>query len=421
MGSIFSIADAIDMVRRRAVTILAVFLIGSILTFFYALSKQHLYTSSEILQVQSPTIPVDLAPTTIPGSSARRLQMIEQQVMSRGGVMELIDKLELFPDASEMPDSEKVALIRRSVTLEGVAAAREGYSDDGTVSLLRITANWATAEGAQQIAHEFSQRTIALSISSRLEQARETLAFFQLQEAAVGAEIETLDADIARFRTENAIATPGNLETAQREAETVTEAILNIDRKSLSLRRRIDAPANSRVEKRQREADLLELQGLEAERALLVRTLEELNDSLVGTPELDLQLAEYTRQLTNLRAQKQQVSARRKEAQIGLQLETQRQSERLTVLEPAPLPEYPFTKARKQILVLGAVASLLLGVGVAFLLDLRHPVVRSAAQMERDLGLRPVISIPEVKPVRRRGAWRSGLRRLLGRRTSDSS
>nr|WP_309502324.1 DUF874 domain-containing protein [uncultured Roseovarius sp.] len=420
MGSIFSIADAIDMVRRRIVTIIAVFLIGSTLSFFYALSKQHLYTSSEVLQVQSPKIDAELAPSTISGSSARRLQMIEQQVMSRGGVLELIEKLGLFADAEGMSDADKVGLIRRAVSLEGVAAAREGYSDDGTVSLLRITANWPSADGAQQIAHEFSQRTIALSISSRLEQARETLAFFELQEAAVRSEIETLEADISRFRTENDIATPGNIEAAQREAETVTEAILNIDRKMLTLQRQIAAPANTRIEKRRREADMLELQGLEAERALLARTLERLNNSLVGTPELDLQLAEYNRQLTDLRAQLQQVSARRKEAQIGLQLETQRQSERLTVLEPAPLPEYPFTTARKQIVVLGAAASLLLGLGVAFALDLRHPVIRSAAQMERELGLRPVISIPEMKPVRRKGSWRRRLSHLGGRPPGQS-
>ncbi|QIE44574.1 DUF874 domain-containing protein [Pseudohalocynthiibacter aestuariivivens] len=413
MGSIFSIADAIDMVRRRIVTILAVFLIGSIIGFFYALSKPHLYTSSEVLQVQSPTIAADLAPTTIGGSSARRLQLIEQQVMSRGGVMELIEKLGLFTDAQGMSDSEKVALIRQAVKLEGVAAAREGYSDDGTVSLLRITANWPTAAGAQKIAHEFSLRTIALSISTRLEQARETLGFFELQEQAVRAEIATLEADITQFRTENDIVPPGNLEVTQREVESLTEAMLNIDRRMLAVQRRLDTPANSRIEKRQREADLLERQGLEAERALLARTLEALNESLVGTPELDLQLAEYDRQLGELRAQLQQVSARRKEAQVGFQLETQRQSERLTVLEPAPLPDYPFTRARKQIVVLGAAASLLLGIGLAFLLDLRHPVIRSAAQMERDIGLRPVISIPEMKPVRRRKLSSGWLRRAL--------
>ncbi|MFC6584905.1 hypothetical protein [Sulfitobacter aestuariivivens] len=35
---------------------------------------------------------------------------------------------------------------------------------------------------------------------------------------------------------------------------------------------------------------------------------------------------------------------------------------------------------------------------IAFLLELRRPVLRTARQMERETGLRPVVSIPEMRP-----------------------
>ena len=74
------------------------------------------------------------------------------------------------------------------------------------------------------------------------------------------------------------------------------------------------------------------------------------------------------------------------------------------MLESAPLPDYPYTTARKQIVVLGAFASFLAGLVAAFLLDWRRPVIRTAAQMEREIGLRPVITIPEIdtRPARSR-------------------
>jgi hypothetical protein len=50
---------------------------------------------------------------------------------------------------------------------------------------------------------------------------------------------------------------------------------------------------------------------------------------------------------------------------------------------------------------------------VAFLLDLRHPVLRTSAQMTRETGLSPVVSIPVLEP-RRRGL----LTRLLRARTA---
>ena len=402
MGSIYSIADLIDMVRRRIVVIVGVAVLGTVLSAVYALSHQHLYTSSEVLQVQTATIADDLAPSTVAGSSARRLQLIEQRLMARSAVLELIDQLDLFADQPAMKDSDKVGVIRESVTISGVAAAREGYSDDGAVALLRITADWPTAQGAQQLAHEFAKRTIDLSISSRLKQAQETLAFFELQEQSLQEEMSLLEDEVTAYRSSHNVALPGSIESARREIETLREAILAIDRQMITLQSNIAQYADTRVEQRQREQDQQTLSSLVAQRALLSENMAELTQSLQGTPEAQIKLAQLTGKIEDLREQLQSITARRKAANVSLQLETQRQSERLTVPEPAPLPDYPSTRARKQIVLLGAFASALIGLGIAFLLDLRHPVIRTGAQMERELGLRPVITIPEIDQRRRK-------------------
>lgn len=398
MASIYSIANLVDMVRRRIMIVLGVAMLGTVCTILYALSHQHLYASTEVLQMQNATIAADLAPSTVAGSSARRLQLIEQQVMSRGAVLETIADLGLFTDRPAMTESEQVAALRMSVHIEGVAAAREGYSDDGTVSLLRITAQWPSAKGAQAIAHEFAQRTIALSIATRLEQARETLAFFEVQETALREDIAGLEAEISGFLAENDLSRPGEAEATRREIETLNEAMLSIDRQMIALQGRMTGEGASRVEKRQREEDLKVIAGLNEERALLQGKIDTLQASLQSTPEIELQLAKFDHRMDDLRTQLQGVTTHRKEADVSYRLEEQRQSERLTILEPAPLPDYPFTRARKQIVVLGAFASLILGLAAAFLLDWRHPVLRSAAHMEYYTGLRPVVSIPEAQP-----------------------
>jgi capsular polysaccharide biosynthesis protein len=62
---------------------------------------------------------------------------------------------------------------------------------------------------------------------------------------------------------------------------------------------------------------------------------------------------------------------------------------------------------RRKLAAVGAVASLMLGVMLAFVADLVHPVVRTTAQMERQLDLRPVVAIPEMPARRRRSGWRA--------------
>jgi capsular polysaccharide biosynthesis protein len=110
--------------------------------------------------------------------------------------------------------------------------------------------------------------------------------------------------------------------------------------------------------------------------------------------------------------------ARRTEAEIGFRLESAGQSERLTILEPATIPEFPFTGSRKKLVLMGAAASILAGLGLAFLLELRDPVLRTAYRMERETGLKPVVTIPVVRPRRARGGL---LKRLFRRRPASSA
>jgi len=414
MGSIFSIADFIDMLRRRRMVVLGIFVLGCGLALLFAASQRHIYTASEELQMQRATIQGAMAPSTVQGSSARRLQLIEQQVMARGAILDLVEKLGLFADQPAMTEAEKVLTIRRAVSVSGVAAAREGFSDDGEVSLLRITANWPTAEGAQLLAQEISRKTVSLSVSTRLDQSRDTLDFFMLQEDAALRNTQALERDIAQFRARNDVALPGAADSAHREIQALKEQLLTIDRQMIALQRQIIAPALSRVERRQREEQQAQMDGLNEERALIAGKVAMLDQSIEGTPETQRQLDEYTRRLVVLRAEAGTAGGRRKEAKVAYQLETQRQSDRLMVLESAALPEYPFTRSRKSLVILGAVASLIGGVIAAFLIDLRHPVIRSAAQMEHVLGLRPVVSIPQMRPQKPRK--RSLLSRLTSRR-----
>ncbi|QLQ20409.1 MAG: hypothetical protein HZT43_20145 [Exiguobacterium profundum] len=62
-------------------------------------------------------------------------------------------------------------------------------------------------------------------------------------------------------------------------------------------------------------------------------------------------------------------------------------------------------------------ASLMLGLALAFLLDHLRPVVRTAAQMERQTGLRPLLVLPVVatgRGARRRASKAEALRQKLG-------
>ncbi|MEP5729189.1 MAG: DUF874 domain-containing protein [Sulfitobacter sp.] len=407
MGPIYSLADFLDMLRRRVGLISAVVIAGCFASVFWALSIPHVYRSSEVIQIEQPKISDDLARSTVEGSSARRLQLIEQQLMARGNLSQLIDEFGLYQNLAALKPSEKVDLLRRSVSITGVAAVREGFADDGAISVLTITAEMDAAETARDVAQAFADKTRALAATQRQEQTRETLEFFQLQEDALLAEVAELEADLAAFRGANDLSIEGSLEFRRSELGSLNDALLSLDREIITAQlalQNIDRSGGTRaatVERQEEEFQRL-IDGLTTQRSLLQDRRETLSASIETSPQVERALAEFDRRMTQLRGQLDVVSTRRSEAEVGFSLETAARGERFSTLEEAQVPDYPITMSRKNRVIMGVMAALFMGLGLAFLLELRRPVIRTARQMERETGLLPVVSIPETSPAKKR-------------------
>ncbi|MBD3662403.1 DUF874 domain-containing protein [Sulfitobacter sp. TSTF-M16] len=401
MGPIYSLADFLDMLRRRVGVISFVVISGCFASVIWALSIPHLYRSAEVIQIEQPKIDSELAPTTVAGSSARRLQLIEQQLMSRNSLTDIIDQFGLYDHLDALRPSEKVDLLRQSVSIAGVAAVREGFADDGTISVLTISAEMETAALAQAVAQEFADRTRALSAAQRQEQTAETLAFFTQQEENLERDIAALEVELAAFRSENDLSIEGSLDFRRDEIASLNTALLALDREIIAAqlaRTRIDP--NQRADTvRRLETELdATLESLTTQRSLLQDRRNTLSASIRTTPEVERTLAEFERRMELLQGQLDVISTRRNEAEVGNSLETAARGERLITIEEASLPDYPITTSRKSRVFLGTTGALALGLVIAFLLELRRPVLRTARQMERETGLRPVVSIPEMRP-----------------------
>ncbi len=399
MASLYSLADFLDMLRRRVWVILAMALVGSVISVFVALQQGQEFTSTEVIQISRPKITGDLAKSTVDGSSARRIQLIEQRLMARGTILEIVDQLGLFADRPGLLDSEIVPLVRQAVSIRGTAAAREGLVDDGAISILTITANMPTAAQAQAVAAEFSRRTIELSLSTRFEQARETLTFFTEKEAALTRDISVLQEEMAQYRIDQGVSQPGLIQMRGIEIASINESLLELSRQEIEMQTAYEEAAATQREayaRRVQAENEAQMDALQAQRRLLEERRATLEASIEVTPEVDRQLAAYERQLDQMQTELEAITLRRAEAEVGFRLESADQGERLTVLEPAILPDYANGSGRKGFALKGVAMSVIVGLIVAFILELRHPALRTTAQMKRETGLSPVVSIPTL-------------------------
>lgn len=400
MGPIYSLQDFLDMTKRRFWTIVGVIILGCVASLSWALSYGHLFHSHEVIQIERPKISDELARSTVEGSSARRLQLIQQQLMARSNLLEVIEKYGLYADRGDMPVSEKVNYLRDAVEITSVAAVREGFGDDGTISVMTIRAEMDTPEMAQAIAHEFGERTRELARSQRREQTEETLAFFSIREQALRKEIATLEAEIEAYRIENELTSEGRAAFILDQIGSLNDGILEIDRAIIAAelaKSQIDRNDRAAtVQRAEKEIDG-QLATLKSQRNLLDTRREDLRAQIQTTPEVERDLDSFQRRMQRLQSQYDVISTRRGEAEVGFSLEEGAQGERLTTLEEAPLPDYPVTASRKKRAIMGAMASIAAAFVLAWLLEFRRPVIRTAKQMKRETGVMPVVAIPPLE------------------------
>ncbi|WP_050929826.1 GumC family protein [Aestuariivita boseongensis] len=406
MGPIYTLEDVIDMLRRRAMLVFAVTVLGALAAVFLALSTPHEYQAVEVIQVERPLIADEMAPSIVEGSSGRRLQSVQHQMTSRGTLLDIIEHYGIYDDLPAMSLAEKAQALREAIRLEGVAAARDGTLDDGELSALTIVVRLGDPRQAQQVAREISQRTVELYAARRIDEATTTLQFFSNQEEQLFGQLQALEDEIAEYRAGQQISLPGSVEFTRTQIAALSTALLDIEREMIGVQRQLDQIDTE--ERRQvtveREVRALEaeLLNLREQRALLEARQSALTASLETSPEVERRLGDYERELAQLREQFDVVSTRKAEAEVALRLETERKSERLVILEQADIPEHPVTPSRKRTVILGTGAAMILGVVLAFLLELRHPVIRTAQQMEREIGITPVITLPNVAVSRRK-------------------
>ncbi len=404
MNQNFSISAIISACVRRLWLIVFVTLLGTAAAVAYALTRPAIYEATAVIQIETAQVEENLA---VPGSAARssaaenRLKLIEQKLMSRDSLVEVIEKFGLYSGDTAMSTAMKVGLLRGSAQIQSLIDPTQAWRPDAQASGLIITVRMNDARLAADVANELLSRVLVEGKSRRSGRAERTLAFFEAEEARVTREITALEAELADFKATNLNSLPANLSTQQAQMTRLKENQLEVERKIIELQSQGD---RMRAEDLARQTNLLRQQ-----RLLLEERIRIIQVSLDAAPEVERQLSALERSMTQLKDELTVITARRTEAAMNQQLESQNQFERFEVLETAIVPDYPVSKGRRKLAMVGAAGALMLAIGLALALEFTSSTLRTAAQFEHELNIRPVVVIPNLDRNsarrRRRLAW----------------
>lgn len=398
MSPLISLSSLYRVIRRRAFFICVVALCGSILSVLYALNRPATYEASAVIQIEAPQVAAALPGSTAIATSnnRNRLKLIEQKLMSRDSVAAVVDKFDLFGREGGLTEGEKVAALRESVEIVELIDPTQAWRPDVQPSGLVITVRLDNAVQTAEVANELLAQVLVEGKKRSESQTTQTLAFFETEEARISAAIEALEIEFARYKEQNAPSLPSAIADQREQLARLRTNQLELENQLIQIE---TSSERLRAEERARQADILRQQV-----ALVNERLAVVEMALAKAPEVERVFSLMSRQLEQLQAEYQTVTTRRTEAAMARQLESQDQFERFEVLETALVPDYAVSSGKRKIAMAGGVASLLAALGMAFLLELMSPVLRTSRHVENELDIRPVVIIPQLKKPRR-SSW----------------
>jgi len=127
-----------------------------------------------------------------------------------------------------------------------------------------------------------------------------------------------------------------------------------------------------------------------------------------ATPKRETEMVELTRDYSTIQAIYTDLLGKREASKLSANVERQQIGEQFKILDPARVPERPFSPQKRRILAMGAAAGLALGLGLIALLEYRDMTFKSEEEIRRVLQLPVLALVPvmasdrEIRTQRRR-------------------
>jgi polysaccharide chain length determinant protein (PEP-CTERM system associated) len=135
------------------------------------------------------------------------------------------------------------------------------------------------------------------------------------------------------------------------------------------------------------------------EQAQIQQQIKVLEDRVQSSPAVEQQFKELTRGYQTALDSYNDLQKKRDEAEMYAELQRKQQGEQFRVLDPANLPDKPSFPNRPLFAAGGLGGGLALGLGIAFLLEMKDSSLKTERDVEFALRLPVLAMIPEIAPT----------------------
>src|SRR3954453_747155 len=393
---------------QRRFYVLGCFLALLIAATIAAFALPRTYRSTATLLVQSQDLPTTVVDSPTTGAVEQRIARIREQVLSRGDLIQLIEQEDLYAsERRSQPLSKIIEKMRHATSVSALSSdiGQQSGTQNNTVAIA-MTFDYPDPGKAQAVLQSFVTKFLSMDSEDVENQATLTVRFLQDQATKLQSQISDIEGQLTGLKSRNGSALassgmPPMLDTGSFSAQIA--ALQSENRQLLAQSRRggngNDALSSAEaalaaaqaqysdthpdlIAAKERVKQLRQIMGsatpdnslqeqIAANNASIRQLMEQrdatmarANAAVAGSaraPAIMEQAMQLENRATTLRNQYQQISENLLKAQNSSRMASQQRAERLSLVEPANLPDPPFSPNRPLLVAAGAAAGLGLG------------------------------------------------------------
>lgn len=437
---------------QRRYVILVPFLVIFVTGVIAAFALPTTYRSTATLLVESQDLPDTLVESPATGEIDQRIARIREQVLSRGDLIQLIEQNNLYQsERRSKPLSEVIEKMRHATTVSAVEGdiGQKSSGKNNTVAI-DMSFDYPDPADAQAVLQSLVSKFLTMDNEDVQQQATLTVRFLQDQADKLRGGINAIEQQVTELKARNGSAlassggpsfidtgsysaqitslqnenrklaaqgSDGNSDLAQAEAALAAAQaqysdthpdVVRAKQRVQELRSLGSSSGGDSTIRQQIAANNEAIRSLMQQRDEALARASAASAGQARAPAIMEQAMQMENRANTLRTQYQQVSQDLLKAQNSARMASEQRAERLSLVEPANLPDHPHSPNRPLLIAAAAALGLGLGIFLALLLELVLRPIRSPKQLEElglpVLGLVPVISAYKAK--RKLFSWR---------------
>ena len=438
--------------RYYAFSIFAAFLVVSTIA---AYTLPTMYRSKATLVIESQELPQNVAQTPGTGAIEQRIAKIRQKVLSRGDLIGLIEQYDLYPaERRSQPLSSVIDKMRKATAvgaLQGDIGSPNANPGQSNVIALNMSFDYQEPQKAQEVLQSFAQSFLRMDSDVLEDQASLTVRFLEDQAVKLQSQIQQIESEITALKSRNGSVLAGTGGPMMMDTGSYSAQIVSLENENRQLLLQARRPPARDQAIAAAEADLAAKRAIYAEsHPDVIAAREKLkavrsasvspdtsdtsavqeqirsNNEAIGTlrAQKDAALAQISARMAGqsqgpaimeqasqledranaLRGQYKGVADDLMKAQASARMASEQRAERLSLVEPADLPDQPNWPNRPLLIGAGALAGAVLGLLIALIVEILKRPLRSPVQLE-GLGFPVVGIVPIIEREAKRRWW----------------